>query len=1476
MPAALGIIFAGVVGSVSAAIAGTSIVTGFLINAGLAAAASLLAPKPPSFNANLDGLTGLDPASIDTRGEARAAIEGARWIFGRARTAGSLKFYQEIGDDQAWLAFALSEGECDDIEAVWIDGEEVNFTSSGNTITLGTQKSDTSVNYSGKAVLYKYLKGDGTEGAEIRAACSEFTSNHRFEGVSWYAAHLTQPEYDDADGRFWARRPTIELLVKGAKITWPGQAAATWTENAAAIRHWIEINRGGLDPLMVDRTSFDSAYAVCNAQVSVTSPALPAGYTTTGLRYSVNGILTSDMDFASVRREFDFAWQGWAVEAGGMLYFKPGADRAIVGTVSEGDTAEIMEVRPAPGLQERQNAVSMTLTQSRDTNYEPFDVPETTDNPALTRDDNFYLPQDAGKRVFVNSPITALRLQAIILRRLRPSLTMTMRIFPGDNLERLSWIPGDRLEVTNSEYGMTNFLVEITKIEVDEGDMSLVLTLDEVRAGAYSDDLDLPPIKRRDLQISGPRSIGALRGLTLDEIAIVQSDGTTVVSLVATYTQSGYRAEFELREQGETSIIDTQVGVSGNVRFSGVAVGTTYEVRGRFRSFDGRPGPWSAWANRTIGGDLTPPAAPTFPTDPFTALPGGYRIAWNPPEEDDYSHTLVYQNLTNNVEADAILIGRSSDSEFTRLGFAMARQVRLWLRHVDRSGNQSASANSTGDSGAPGAAAVDPDAITEAVNTAIANNTAFQNLTGAVNDARAARDAAQTAQTAAEQAETNAEAAETATEEFKDDAETAARNAQTSETDAETSATAAAGSARTAGQRATAAGNSATAAAGSATAAQASSTAAGNSARAAATDASAARTSASEAGASATSASASANTATTQAGNARASATRAATSETNADGSARNAASSATSVAASVTAAETAETNAERSATNADGSATRAANSASAASTSARNAEASRNEAGQFASAASGSADTARTQAGNASAAATRSASSASEADGSATAAANSASGIATLATNASDSARAAAASASQARSSASDASTSATSATSEANRAATAATNAEASRDSAAAAVTTAQGSAAAAQTSQQAAATAANSARQAIAGLDARVAVEVGENLEASFASAVTLRAVAGTAQSKLELVALDGPAGPRAAAVVTGDFQSDNFSDGSTAIPAVGASGRGGGFVVESRVRGTRDNGSTLTIRVRNSGRDAITVTGTSAVTVSVESAGAAARTVQISRAAIRNAFNNAGNNLRISNVNPGSISVALPANQDWRTAVTINLSGGVAEQASTGRRGWRLRRDGTAQLTGAEIGLTRQQLEDAGVPFNLSDLDERAYTDLTGRPTIPTALSQLTGFLSAAQIAAININASQITAGTIAAGRIDASNIRSWDEIYSSSSSTGTLVRGTGNTVSFTATLSNYDMIYVLVLGNGECFRVGELAQFRETGLALQILLLRIALPILFAVLVAVEMQGPEYMEAALLGQSGRRTITPIFICAKFGA
>ena len=189
-PVPVAVAVGALVGTASAAIAGTSLLTGALISGALAGAQALLAPKPPKFSP-----AGAAAVRPDTRGTAIAGVEGARWVLGTARTAGSLKFYQETASGRVvWMAFALSEGACESIERVFVDGKEVTFTRSANALTLG-MSTDGETNYAGKAFIYQYFDADGTQGTEIRAACSNFTANHKFEEVSWMAVKLTQPAY---------------------------------------------------------------------------------------------------------------------------------------------------------------------------------------------------------------------------------------------------------------------------------------------------------------------------------------------------------------------------------------------------------------------------------------------------------------------------------------------------------------------------------------------------------------------------------------------------------------------------------------------------------------------------------------------------------------------------------------------------------------------------------------------------------------------------------------------------------------------------------------------------------------------------------------------------------------------------------------------------------------------------------------------------------------------------------------------------------------------------------------------------------------------------------------------------------------------------------------------------------------------------------------------------------------------------------
>ena len=466
----------------------------------------------------------------------------------------------------------------------------------------------------------------------------------------------------------------------------------------------------------------------------------------------------------------------------------------------------------------------------------------------------------------------------------------------------------------------------------------------------------------------------------------------------------------------------------------------------------------------------------------------------------------------------------------------------------------------------------------------------------AKSDSEDAKDAAESAKAAAESAETAAVSAKQDAESAESAATTQASNAASSATASGRSATASANSASTAATKATEASQSASAAQTAKNAAEtaqskaetaesnaaSSETAADGSAKAAASSASGVKANADAAKAAkddAESAKDDAETAETNASNsATAAASSASTAKAEADkaGTRSSAAQSAQTAAETAQSkAETAETNAASSASAADGSAdaaaasenavaasaTAAKSSADAAAASSQTATTKASEASTSAAAAETAKTAAETAQSNAGTSETNSAASETAADGSATAAATSATAAAASATTASEQATASAASATTAAAKATEVGTFASAAEAAQLAAETAEANAKVSETNAAAAQTTADGFAAAAKLSSEAAAGFSTSAQQAVAGITATVSAEIDKNLKVTFASIIALRAVAGDAQAKLELVALSDPSGSRAAGVMTGDFQSFDFvkqtynDDGTIKVPGEG---------------------------------------------------------------------------------------------------------------------------------------------------------------------------------------------------------------------------------------------------------------------------------------------------------------------------------
>ena len=521
MPAVVGALIAGGIA------AGASFATQAAIGASIAVATkAAVAAFGVTFLAKLTAAGGQRAAVSQTEQIIRSSSLPARWILGRAKVGGQLVFYHEAntgGYDRDTprphlvnLAIILSEGQLTEIEKIWIDGEPINVL--GRVAEDGGFKLTLDNEWAGNVEVWEYFSADGSGGGSLvrSSAITEvsggeggegggeiddpeliddsvetttrnlWTTDHRLNGKSWVHIKLIQNDHkNDPEDRLFDRFPEINFLVKGLKLTWPGQSTPTWSESAAAIRYWWLTERCAISPDKIDRESFDVAHQVCSDQITYSLTSSYSNYEPVSLRYSVNGVITAEDDPDTINQELDFCWQGYVVEADSKLYFRPGVNRPIIGTLTERDIIQVNSIRTAPVLQERINAMSMSIAQSRVKEWQQQDVPRQRDEQAiLNRDNNQELWTNIGVRRFVNDPLIAGRLLRISLRRVQSLASYTYTVKPGQFLQWLSIIPADSIRIENPSLGISEdaFVVGVTT----NPDWSVTLTLQPQDSEAYT------------------------------------------------------------------------------------------------------------------------------------------------------------------------------------------------------------------------------------------------------------------------------------------------------------------------------------------------------------------------------------------------------------------------------------------------------------------------------------------------------------------------------------------------------------------------------------------------------------------------------------------------------------------------------------------------------------------------------------------------------------------------------------------------------------------------------------------------------------------------------------------------------------------------------------------------------------------------------------------------------------------------------
>ena len=397
---------------------------------------------------------------------------------------------------------------------------------------------------------------------------TDWSAEHRLKGISGIHVRLRQWTKHEFDQRvFTAGVPNISFLVRGIRVTFPEPEASSgfrteWTDNAAAIRYWWHRERRGIPAESIDRDSFVAAWRVCEKRIV---PSLPESWpggeapewaqdesVLSFRKYSANGVVTSGESPAAIEASLDDAWQGFVVEEGGKLRYFPGSDRVDQPIpISGEDVLSLPSWQPAPSLNERVNAVTLTLAQS---SFHDFNRHSLREIPDLSKeaevDQGLRLPQDLGIWRWCINPAQGYSLGVMTLRRARHSGTLTLRLPPGTEEEPICYLamsPGLIYTLNMPEEGFDARRMMLVDKQISE-EMIVEATFVESPLGIYASDYQLPDVPEPPEYI--PPRQGARppkpTGLAVTYSSKVSNDGSVYFRISASVNESPLRTIFRL------------------------------------------------------------------------------------------------------------------------------------------------------------------------------------------------------------------------------------------------------------------------------------------------------------------------------------------------------------------------------------------------------------------------------------------------------------------------------------------------------------------------------------------------------------------------------------------------------------------------------------------------------------------------------------------------------------------------------------------------------------------------------------------------------------------------------------------------------------------------------------------------------------------------------------------------------------------
>ena len=632
-------------------------------------------------------------------------------VYGTRKVGGNVVFLETSGTDNQYLymALVLSEGEVADIDAIFINDNQVTWSGdiADNTqITVGSGDANF---FSGSSLITcePHFGSDSQTASSLLSTLSSWTSNHRLRGLCYLAIRFEWNQ--DKFGSL----PTVQAVVKGKKVYNPNldstvtggsgshraDTSSTWEYSDNPILQLLDYLRNERFGMGIANSYFDSNFAdwqtatdVCDANITPYS-----GASQIDLMDSHAVVDTSKKAIDNVKN-FIRGARAYLNFSGGIYNVLVETTGSASITLTEDNIIGGISVK-SKNKNSRYNRVIVNFTnpdknyQSDTAQFPPVDetgLASADQHATMKTADGGLLLEGRFDFTMLTSPYQAQEMAEIILRRSRSSLDISLIA----DATALDLAVGDIVNITHATPSFSAKPFRVQGLNVNSN-YTVTMQCSEHQDSFYTFGTQQEVASIPNTTLPNPFVIQPPASVTLSDQLIEYNDGTVIVALDVTIGASPdnfidfYQVEYKLSTDSDFIIYAQGSGL--NHRVLNVIDQQTYDVRVKAVNSAGVSSTFVS-AQRKIVGAIAPPSDITD----FSCNVSGQEahLSWEAVTDLD----LAFYNLRFSEETDGTADWQNSVALVEKISrpatsiSVPVRQGTYLIKAVDKLGNFSSNA----------------------------------------------------------------------------------------------------------------------------------------------------------------------------------------------------------------------------------------------------------------------------------------------------------------------------------------------------------------------------------------------------------------------------------------------------------------------------------------------------------------------------------------------------------------------------------------------------------------------------------------------------------------------------------------------------------------------------------------------------------------------------------------------------------------